>query len=148
MLRFALVAFAAFAALGCGFYLTSAHAQTSSASIAGEWTGKYICGQGITALRLNVSEAGNGAISATFNFGPLPENPDVPRGAYTMEGAFDPQTRKVTLRGIKWIKAPNGYVMVDLDGRMDADGARIAGAVPEWPGCTEFEIRRASPLIS
>jgi hypothetical protein len=49
---------------------------------------------------------------------------------------------------VKWINAPNGYVMVDLDGRMDADGARIAGRVPEWPGCTVFEISRSAPLIS
>ena len=148
MLRFILVALAAFAALGCGLMLSSAHPQTPAPVIAGEWTGKYICGQGITALRLSVADAGKGGISATFIFGPLPENPDVPRGAYRMEGSFDSLTRKMQLHGIKWIDAPNGYVMVDLDGRMDADGARISGLVPEWPGCTVFEVSRSASLIS
>jgi hypothetical protein len=148
LLRFILVALAAFAALGCGLMLSSAHSQAPAAAIAGEWAGKYVCGQGITALRLNVADAGRGVISATFTFGPLPENPDVPRGAYRMEGSFDAKTRKMQLRGVKWIDAPNGYVMVDLDGRLDADGDRISGLVPEWPGCTVFEVSRPPLLIS
>jgi hypothetical protein len=148
VLRFILVGLAAFAALGCGLMLSSAHSQTPATAIAGQWTGKYTCAQGITALLLDVADTGEGAISANFTFGPLPENPDVPRGAYRMEGSFDSGTRKVKLHGIKWIDAPSGYVMVDLAGRMDADGTRISGLVPDWPGCTVFEISRSPPLIS
>jgi len=147
MLRFWFVSLCVFVALAWAMLLTSAHAQQAS-SVAGEWSGKYICGQGITALKLNVSQKPDGALSATFNFGPLPENPTVPTGAYRMEGSFDPQTRKVKLRGVKWIDAPDNYVMVDLDGRMDVDGSRMSGLVPEWPGCTNFEVRRGPALIS
>ena len=151
MIRFILVALATAAAL-CGalFLSASAHAQQApTPAISGEWIGKYVCSQGITALKLNVSQSSSGALTATFSFGPLPENPNIPSGAYRMEGAFDPLTRKVKLHGVKWIEAPDNYVMVDLDGRVDTDGARIDGRVPpQWMGCSVFEVRRSAPLIS
>lgn len=147
VLRFVLVAFAAFAALGCGLFLSSAHSQTSPDSIAGEWTGKYICAQGITALRLNIAAGQGEAITATFNFGPLPENPGVPNGAYRMEGVYEPASRHLKLDGVRWIEAPAGYAMVGLDGRLKENGQTIAGAVPDLPGCTIFQVSRRSPLI-
>jgi hypothetical protein len=146
VLRFVLVAFAAFAALGCGLFLSSARSQTPG-SIAGEWTGKYICAQGVTALRLTIAEKQGEAITATFNFGPLPENPGVPKGAYRMEGVYEPASRHLKLDGARWIEAPTGYVMVGLDGRLARDGKTIAGAVPDIPGCTIFEVSRGAPLI-
>ena len=85
-------------------------------------------------------------IAATFNFGPLPENPEVPKGAYTMAGTFDSASRHMTLKGVEWIDAPFLYVMVDLDGRINAAGNVITGDVP-GPGCTVFELRRDAQLI-
>ena len=62
-----------------------AHAQ----DVTGDWTGKYICGQGITALHLTIQKVSAGKmIAATFSFGPLPENPDVP--AEQITGLFHP----------------------------------------------------------
>jgi hypothetical protein len=146
--RFAFVCLCVFVALASGFILADAQTPSRQPVVTGEWMGKYICGQGITALRLSVAGKPDGTLSATFNFGPLPENPEVPEGAYAMEGAFDAATRRLKLHGVKWIQAPFGYVMVDLDGRMTADGTRIAGIVPEVPGCTEFAIERGPALIS
>jgi hypothetical protein len=37
--------------------------------------------QGITALHLNIAGGAGNAITATFNFGPLAENPEAPEGA-------------------------------------------------------------------
>ncbi len=75
MIRFALVALTAAIAFASALFLSTAHAQDSSPPpITGEWTGKYICTQGITALNLRIANAGGNAIKATFNFGPLRMN--------------------------------------------------------------------------
>lgn len=137
MIRSALIAFAATA------LAPFAHAQ----EIAGEWTGRYICNQGVTALHLTIRKSAANAITATFNFGPLPENPGVPEGSYQMRGTYDPASRHMKLKGEKWIDAPFGYEMVGLDGRMAATGAAIKGYVPGVFGCTDFEVRRPVELI-
>ena len=148
MIRFALVALSAFAALAGAMVLSDSHAQAKAdaAAITGEWRGSYICAQGETALKLTVTPAKATAIEARFDFGPLPRNPEVPKGAFAMQGAFDPASRRMTLKGVEWIDAPFLYVMVDLDGRINAAGNLITGKVP-GPGCTVFELRRDAQLI-
>ena len=121
-----------------------AHAQ----DVTGEWTGKYICGQGVTALHLTIEKtSASKMISATFAFGPVPENPDVPNGAYTMKGTYDAASRRVRLNGEKWINAPAGYIMVPLDGYLSVSGARITGRVPDAFPCSDFEVWRPTQLI-
>lgn len=138
------------AALAIGILIAGAGASAEAApgppSIVGEWRGRYECGQGVTALTLTVTEIRDGKVKARFDFGPLPENPLVPVGAYLMEGRLDARTRRLTLRAGKWIKAPFGYFTVDLDGHVDASGERIAGMVPA-AGCTVFDVARREPLI-
>ena len=116
-------------------------------AVLGEWHGKYICTQGVTALKLSIAEGPKGRITATFRFGPLPENPEVPRGLYAMEGSYEVKTRRLRLKGTQWIDASSGYSMVDLDGNMDAPGQRLSGKVP-FPGCTRFELERDAPFVS
>ena len=116
--------------------------------MGGVWVGKYICGQGVTRLDLDIKPGAGDAITATFSFGPLPENPEVPKGAYRMEGKYDPATRRVQLEGVKWIDYPQNYIMVGLDGHMTADGGRITGIVPTMASCTDFEVKRPVELIS
>lgn len=135
-------------------FLTAHGEPQKSVRVDGQWVGKYICGQGITRLDLDIRQdpirkkAGSTAITATFRFGPLPENPEVPKGSYRMEGTYDPKTRHVKLEGVKWIEYPQNYVMVGLDGRMDEDGGRIAGLVPTMGNCSDFEVKRPTELIS
>ncbi len=82
-----------------------AHAQ----EITGEWAGRYICNQGVTQLHLTIQKTGAGkGITATFNFGPPPENPDVPKGAYAMRGTYDPATRRMKLEGERRLGAGVG----------------------------------------
>jgi hypothetical protein len=147
VIRFALVSMSAFAALAGVMLLSDARAEPAKPAIAGEWTGKYICSQGITALRLHISHGRGQTITATFSFGPLPENPKVPEGAYRMAGTYDAASRHMKLSGVKWIEAPAGYVMIGLDGRMTASGDTISGFVPDLFGCTDFEVRRPVELI-
>lgn len=114
--------------------------------ITGEWRGRYVCNQGLTALQLTIQRRPDGGLAATFMFGPLPENPTVPKGAYVMSGTFDPATREMALEGVGWLNLPRSYVMVGLEGRISASGDRLFGLVP-GPGCTWFELRRMAPLI-
>ena len=151
MLRFALVSCAAIGCLAGAMYLTTAHADPQlkkSIPVTGDWTGKYICGQGVTHLDLHIEQGEGRQLTATFRFGPLPENPDVPKGAYRMTGTYDPTLRHVELEGVKWIEYPQNYIMVGLDGRMDADGGRIKGIVRTMQSCSEFEVKRPVELIS
>ena len=151
VIRFALVACAVAGCLAGTMLLSSAHAEPQlkkPAQVIGEWTGKYICGQGVTRLDLEIRQGEGNSLTATFRFGPLPENPHIPFGAYTMKGAYDPLLRHVELEGVKWIEYPQNYVMVGLDGRMDADGGRIRGVVPRMFNCSEFEVKRPAELVS
>jgi hypothetical protein len=116
------------------------------APVVGEWRGRYICGQGVTALHLRVTQDAKGKIIASFNFGPAPENPTVPKGAYAMAGVYDAKSRDVLFTAVEWINQPSGYGMVDLVGRMTADGSRLTGKVP-FAGCTVFDLQRDAPLV-
>lgn len=144
----AICALTAFVIVLCG---GAANAAPPSAlarpSVIGGWHGKYVCAQGVTSLRLGITRQPKDRIAATFRFGPLPENPAVPVGSYKMEGSFDPKTRRIQLKGIKWIDATSGYLMVDLDGRLDPKGLRLTGKVP-FPGCTWFDLERDAEIVS
>jgi hypothetical protein len=151
VIRFALVSCAVVGCLAGAMFLTGARADPQLKKrlpVAGQWTGKYICGQGITRLDLAIEQGKGNTLTATFRFGPLPENPHVPTGAYTMTGTYDPILRHVELEGVKWIEYPQNYIMVGLDGRMDPDGGRIKGIVPTLANCGEFEVKRPAELIS
>lgn len=147
VIRFALVSLSAVAALTGAMALSDARAEPRQPPIAGEWVGRYNCTQGVTALNLTVEHAEGQAITATFNFGPVPENPEVPKGSYRMTGTYDATKRHMKLSGAKWISAPFGYVMVGLDGHMTSSGQTISGYVPDLLGCTNFEIHRPVQLI-
>lgn len=110
-------------------------------SIAGVWAGKYICGQGVTGLKLEVRDIGPNRISATFNFSAVKENPGVPSGSYTMEGVFDRKTRRLDLEPLVWREQPAGYVMVGLAGRLVETNDLLTGLVPDL-GCSWFQLVR------
>lgn len=148
MIRFALVSLSAVAALTGAMALSDASAQLKKPPpIAGEWVGRYNCTQGITALNLTVERGKGQAITATFDFGPVPENPEVPTGSYHMTGTYDDAKRHMKLTGARWIDAPLGYAMVGLDGHMTPSGQTISGYVPDLFGCSNFEIHRPVQLI-
>jgi hypothetical protein len=110
-------------------------------AVLGNWHGKYVCVQGVTALNLRIIESPSGGIAATFRFGPLPENPSVPKGSYLMEGSFEAKSRRLVLKGVRWLDDSSGYLMVDLDGLLATNGQRISGKVP-FAGCSNFMLER------
>lgn len=99
--------------------------------VTGEWAGRYICNQGVTELHLTIQKTGAGkGITATFNFGPPPENPDVPKGAYAMRGTYDPATRRLKLEGERWLKQPSAISWSDWTGRLRRPAKRSPATSP------------------
>jgi hypothetical protein len=59
-----------------------------------------------------------------------------------MTGRYEEKARALTLRQQQWIDQAPGYVMVDLDGTLSADGGILEGRVMQ-EGCAAFVLRRA-----
>jgi hypothetical protein len=109
---------------------------------AGEWTGKYVCGQGVTALRLVITATGGGGARAVAHFFPTPENSRVPEGCFTATGLFEKTSGQLSLRKERWIMRPRNYVMTDFDGTVDADGKNLSGRLSGVQGCASFSLTR------
>lgn len=113
----------------------------ANTSIVGTWVGSYTCSQGLTGLQLIIAASANDQLTATFNFYPLPNNPSVPSGSFSMTGTFSPNS--VVLNQDQWINQPPGYVMVNLVGvPPSASTPTFAGSVL-GPGCTTFSLDRS-----
>lgn len=107
--------------------------------LRGTWRGSYVCAQGHTALALTIEPAKDGTLSALFHFEAATDNPGVPTGCFEMRGRFDPATGRVALVQQRWLRHPQDYLMVDLEGRVSGD--RLHGSVL-GPYCTTFDLRR------
>jgi hypothetical protein len=110
--------------------------------IGGDWEGSYTCSQGLTGLDLRIIHSRHGdALRATFSFYPLPRNPTVPVGIYTMRGTYHSahSASRIVLRGYRWVLHPAGYVMVGLSGRLSS--GKLHGFV-HGPSCTTFSLSK------
>jgi hypothetical protein len=111
---------------------------------AGTWSGTYICAQGVTGLTL-VVDPRNG--DAVFSFYPIPKNPDVASGEFTMSGHVDAKSEQFVLEPGGWRDRPPGYFMVGLIGHIDAVTRHFIGAVRSTSSsapCRTFDLRRAA----
>ncbi|WP_083986588.1 hypothetical protein [Frankia sp. EI5c] len=114
----------------------------SGVLVTGVWQGTYFCSQGITGLSLRITGSAPEALAATFDFFPVPENPSVPRGSFTMEGAV--RDGRIALDGREWVSRPSGYEMVNLIGTpRPGTPDSIDGGFRGLAGCTGFTVRRA-----
>ena len=119
--------------------MSSASAQNR---LAGRWQGTYYCAQGLTGVTLTI-RGDDARAEALFHFYPVPENPEVPVGCYTMFGHVDGATGTINLESdeSRWILQPPTYVTVNFRGRFTDGRQRIVGRV-EGPGCSTFTMRR------
>jgi hypothetical protein len=135
-----LVRAALMAAVALAVSAGSAAAQEDR--FAGEWSGKYVCGQGVTALHVILTPTGGGGVKALAHFFAAPENPRVPEGCFTMTGLFEKSTGQLSLRKDRWIMRPRNYAMTDFDGTIDADGRTFSGRLSGVQGCAAFSLTR------
>jgi hypothetical protein len=113
--------------------------------ISGDWQGTYSCRQGKIGLKLHLTQGaqlGDGgviAVSGTFEFYPLPDNPMAPAGSYEVSGRL--AADKIIVSGQRWIDRPRGAGMVGLNGSLS--GVSISGKVTGG-GCAQFELKHAN----
>jgi serine/threonine-protein kinase len=138
------------AAIAAGIVIAGAAAGTAVAvarshhapTLAGTWTGTYVCSQGETGLRLVIQTGSGGALTARFNFYAVPANPRVPSGSYTMTGTSS--AAGIHLTPGHWIHQPAGYEMVDLSGPAPRNGGTLLRGTVTTPGCTTFSVTKSA----
>jgi hypothetical protein len=138
------------AAIATGIVIAGAAAGTAVAvassnhapTLAGTWTGTYVCSQGETGLRLVIQTGSGDALTARFNFYAVPANPSVPSGSYTMTGTSS--TAGIHLIPGHWIHQPAGYEMVDLSGTPPRNGGTLLAGSVTTPGCTTFSVTKSA----
>ncbi len=116
---------------------STAQAGTVTDLLGGSYEGTYNCAaQGSTGLRLDVTMAGNGSLTAIFHaaIANLP--------AYDLSGNYDPATKQFFLTPVRWeSRPPAGYTMVGLQGVFDAAAGSLWGKVTD-PRCGPFVVKR------
>jgi hypothetical protein len=115
----------------------------SSAKISdfdGRFEGNYACGTADSRLELELKSKDDGTISAIFNFGGI-KTPEFSYslGSYSMKGTW--KGTHFILKGDKWIKQPEGYTMVDIEGDITTKG--VAGTIL-FSSCDSFAAARIS----
>ena len=108
------------------------------------WVGSYTCPQGVTALRLSIEARADGEAAATFEFGPHPDNPKLPRGEYRMTGTVRLLSRgqlHVKLVPDRWVTQPDGWSMTGLTATSDREQQTLEGRI-DAQACGELSARR------
>lgn len=108
--------------------------------LVGQWRGSYTCSQGVTGLLLTIVAAPTGDLGGTFEFYPLPENPGVPRGSYSVRVSYTDGSVNVTAD--HWINQPVGYDTVNLSARPVADQPDTLSGRVHLEGCGGFHLTR------
>jgi uncharacterized protein with FMN-binding domain len=105
----------------------------------GTWEGSYTCQQGLTKLKLIVKAKSLDNIRAFFVFSADESNPTVPVGSFKMQGSAT-STGAIKLKATDWLKKPDGYLTVDLEGNISASDRRISGNIVSTTPCTTFNV--------
>lgn len=135
---------ASVAALGVGGDMRADAEPRSRIPPFSVWVGSYTCPQGVTALRLSIEARPSGEAVATFEFGPHPDNPKLPRGEYRMTGTVRLLSRgqlQVKLAPDRWITQPEGWSMTGLAATSDLEQQTLEGRI-DAPACGELAARR------
>jgi hypothetical protein len=126
----------------------SADAQDKPPALIGGWVGTYTCPQGLTGLTVSINAQEGEAFSGYFHFYPPVANALAREGCYSVRGRIDGQ-RRITVEAVRWMTQPEGYVTVDLAGRLDSIAQSMTGTVvaPTSIGaaCTTFELKAQVP---
>jgi hypothetical protein len=114
----------------------------------GTWEGTYVCGQGLTSLKLVIVAKSATEIDAVFLFSPHSQNPNIPSGSFRMKGNLEVFNSRdipdfLDLKATTWINRPSGYVTVDLRGDVSSSKRTIAGnVISSAPNCSTFNVEK------
>ena len=128
--------------------LTTMTSTPGSRDLSGRWFGSYVCSQARTGLELSLEAAKDGRLSGKFIFFALPSNPNAQSGSFYVNGTYDSNANKLTLRPGKWIVRPEHYSPVGLNGGYASETSsnnklteHIKGVIP---GCGPFDVHRVA----
>jgi hypothetical protein len=108
------------------------------------WEGTYVCGQGLSSVKLTIDVDSLGVAMARYDFGPVPSNPVIPKtGAFILVGSLQHSmaggfTGELDAR--QWIVRPDDYFMVPLSISTD-DGVHLRGRI-HHDSCSQFQATR------
>ena len=106
----------------------------TAADFTGSFTGDYICRNDSTTLQLSLSAKPDGSLVGIFRFGgDRMAEMNYAVGAYSMRGSW--AGSHFTLKSNSWIRQPDGFVMVDIEGDISERG--VFGKVL-YPSCSTF----------
>ncbi|HEY4361429.1 MAG TPA: hypothetical protein VGN17_10680 [Bryobacteraceae bacterium] len=121
--------------LPCLVFLGLFSGKAAEATIAGNYSGRYLCRQW-TTLQLQISSSGNGKISGVFTF---PMGSGV-TGSYSLAGQYDAGSGRFHLdpqRRLDRLRVD--YNMVGMEGTFDASTRKLTGNIVS-PNCSTFEL--------
>ena len=111
---------------------TTTAAADAKVPVYSVWEGTYVCGQGITNVRLTIETNPEGGTAfGHFAFSANAANKSVPSGSYWLKGAIHASASgklEVKLEPQRWEVHPQGYVMVGLTATSDSRAARARGS--------------------
>jgi hypothetical protein len=115
----------------------------SPSSPGASYQGAYFCGRRVARVTLKVlPQVGEPRRHAILSFGPEPTSPDVPHGAFMVEGSIDLHGGELSMAPVKWVTRPPGYNWLGLSGRSDDGGKTFSGRTVDNSACTIFTLRR------
>jgi hypothetical protein len=114
-------------------------------SVEAEYHGVYFCGRQMARLTLKVlSQQGGPNRRAIFSFGPEAASPEVPKGAFIVEGSIDLNGGTLALTPVQWVSQPGGYPWLGLRGSSTDGGKTFRGPVTNSNACTNFTLERVA----
>jgi hypothetical protein len=115
----------------------------SDEPVEAEYQGAFFCGRQVARLTLQVfSQSDEPRRRAMFSFGPQPTSPDVPHGAFIVEGSIGLEGGAMSLLPLRWVSQPAGYNWVGLSGSSDDGGKTFGGRITDSSACTVFTLKR------
>lgn len=103
--------------------------ELKSISLIGHFTGTYVAGQGETRADFDIPDVTTDGFlkNALFSFSPVPTNPTVPRGSYSLIGGYDLKKGTINFSGNEWIERPAGWQFINFDAYVDLINKKIVG---------------------
>lgn len=121
-----------------GALLAVTQASAQETQLIGDWSGEYVCSQGLTRMTLRIERAGP-EVSGLFAFYAHEDNPGVPSGCFELSGTYDAQTGAISLAPGAWLERPDNYRPVGLEGVVDLAAGEMTGLIPLAP-CGNFDL--------
>jgi hypothetical protein len=123
--------------------------QLANEPAEAEYQGAFFCGRQVARLTLKVfAQSDKTQRQALFSFGPQATSPEVPRGAFLVEGSISVDGGLMSLLPVRWVTQPASFNWLGLRGNSDDGGKTFEGRVIDNSACTVFTLKRVDDLAA